>query len=343
MATAAGAHFNSAAHPGPSASTPKQPRPGYPLVAVLGPTASGKSALALHLAAVLSGEIVNCDSVQIYRGFDIGSGKVSIEERLRIPHHLLDALNSEQVITAGQYRRLAVKSLLEISGRGKVPVLAGGTGLYLRALLYGLFDGPARSEVLRARLRAIEARRRRGFLHRLLRRLDSETARRIHPHDRQKVIRAVEVCLLSGQPISKLHEQGRQALSGFQVFKIGLNPGRSELRERINRRVESMFASGLLEEARALAASDGASACLSSGPFTALGYRQACKFLRGEIGLKEAVCDAQTATRRYAKRQLTWFRREVGVMWLDGFGDDPEIQQRASSWLLRSLASAEPQ
>ena len=339
MVTAARDDTDSVAHSRSLAASQKPLRANYPLVAILGPTASGKSALALHLAVVLNGEVVNYDSVQIYRGFNIGSGKVSSEERLGIPHHLLDVLNSDQLMTAGQYRRLAIKALAEIRGKGKLPVLVGGTGLYLRALLQGLFEGPPRSDTLRARLRALELRRGRGFLHRMLRRLDPAAARRIHPCDLQKVMRAVEVYWLAGQPISKLHEQGRHALSGFQVFKVGLNPSRSELRERINRRVESMFASGLLQEARALLDGSGAPTQISSGPFTALGYRQACRVLRGEICFAEAVQDTQAATRRYAKRQLTWFRQETDVAWFDAFGDDPELQRHASHWLLRRLAA----
>jgi tRNA dimethylallyltransferase len=340
MVAAARPAFDFVAHYGTPTGATKQPCTSTPLVAIAGPTASGKSALALYLAGVLGGEIVNYDSVQVYRGLDIGSGKVSREERLRIPHHLLDVLSSDQSMTAGEYRRLARKTLAEIAGRGKVPVLAGGTGLYLRALLRGLFEGPARCDPLRAHLRGIEERRGRGFLHKLLRRLDSEAARRIHPHDVQKLLRALEVCLLSGQSISRLHQQGRDALAGFRIVKIGLNPDRDELRERINRRVESMFASGLIQEARAMLDGRGASTPTGSGPLSALGYRQACQFLRGEISLAEAVRDTQSATRRYSKRQLTWFRAEPDVNWFHGFGDDPDLQRRVSHWLIRTLANA---
>lgn len=314
---------------------------GYPLVAIAGPTASGKSALSLHVAKVLNGEIINCDSVQVYRGLDIGSGKVSLWERFQIPHHLLDVLNPGQVITAGHYRRLALEALGGIRDRGRLPILVGGTGLYLRALLQGLFEGPARSDPLRGRLREMAAHHRREFVHRLLRRLDPEAARRIHPHDGQKLIRAIEVCVLSGERISTLHSQGRDALSGFRIIKIGLRPDRLQLSARIDRRVESMFASGLVQEARALLARDDTWDETRSGPLGALGYRQACRVVRGESSLLEAVRDTQAATRRYAKRQLTWFRREPNVTWLDGFGDEPALQNRAVRWLQSAIAPGE--
>jgi tRNA dimethylallyltransferase len=340
MVTTAGTDVSLIANSGAAPAAAQQTSPDHPLVVIVGPTASGKSALAVQLAKALNGEIVNYDSVQIFRGFDIGSGKISLEDRLCVPHHLLDVLNGNQIMTAGQYRRLALKTLAEIRDRGNVPVLVGGTGLYLRALLYGLFEGPTRSDVLRARLATIEARRGRTFLHRLLRRLDPEAARRIHHQDAQKAIRAVEVCLLSGQPISKLHGQGIEPLTGFRIFKLGLNPNRSELRHRINRRVESMFASGLLEETRVLLQKSAFSGRPGSGPFAALGYRQALQFLRGEISLPEAVGDTQAATRRYAKRQLTWFRREPEVTWFNSFGTDPDLQGCALQWLTHELSNA---
>jgi tRNA dimethylallyltransferase len=343
MVVTAGLHAHSIAASRAASGAAQQTSPDHPLVAIVGPTASGKSALALHLARVLDGEVVNYDSVQLFRGFDIGSGKVSLEERLRVPHHLLDIVNSDEIMTAGRYRRLALTTLAEIRDRPKAPVLVGGTGLYLRALLRGLFQGPSRSDELRARLRVIEARHGRPFLHALLRRLDPEAARRIHFRDAQKVIRAVEVCLLSGEPISKLHQERRESLAGFRVFKVGLNPDRSELRERINRRVESMFASGLVEETRLLLEQRGFPRRADSGPWAALGYRQACQVLRGEISLAEAARDTQAATRRYAKRQLTWFRQEPEVTWFNAFGDDPDLQARASQWLLHAIANARTQ
>ena len=224
----------------------------YPLIAIVGPTAAGKSALALVLAERLNGEVVNYDSVQLYRGFDVGSGKLPPAERRGIAHHLLDCLEPADVFTAGDYRREALKVLADLRRRAKLPIFAGGTGLYLRALLLGLFEGPVRSEALRERLRAMVERRGREFLHRLLARLDPAAAARIQPRDTQKLIRAVEVCILARQPLSAMHARGRAGLEGYRVIKLGLDPPRAQLYDRINRRVESMFAAGLMEETQAL-------------------------------------------------------------------------------------------
>ncbi len=312
----------------------------YPLVVIVGPTASGKSALAIRFAECLDGEIVNYDSIQVYRGLDVGSGKVSEEERQRIPHHLLDILEPNQLMTAGRYRHIALEVLTGIRERGKLPILAGGTGLYLRALLEGLFEGPARSEDLRARLRAIRDRRGRIFLHRLLARWDPTAAQRIHPHDANKVIRALEVRFATGDPISTWHDRGRKALAGFHPFKLGLLPDRAELYRRIDRRVKAMFAAGLIEETRAALVRHGNLPSGCSDPLNALGYRQARAVLRGDVSLPEAICAAQAATRHYAKRQITWFRREPDVAWFAGFGDDPETQLQAFDWLFRKLPQA---
>ena len=302
----------------------------YPLLAVVGPTAAGKSALALRLAESLGGEVINYDSVQVYRGFDIGTGKLPAGERRGIPHHLIDCLDPADNFTAGDFRREALKVLQEIRERGKLPILAGGTGLYLRALLLGLFEGPPRSGELRARLRDLAERRGRGFVHLILQRLDPASAGRIEPQDLQKVIRAVEVCLLERQTLSRLQARGREPLRGFRCRKVGLNPARSDLCARINRRVEKMFASGLQEEVRGLLARPDASRMKALG---ALGYRQAAAALRGELTWQEALIATQAATRQYAKRQRTWFRREPEVAWFPGFGDEPGIQDQ----ILRSV------
>ena len=314
---------------------------GYPLLAIVGPTAAGKSALGLVMAEGTGGEIVNYDSVQlqVYRGFNIGSGKVPIEERRGIPHHLLDVVDPDQAFTAGDYRREAQRVLGAVRERGRLPILVGGTGLYLRSLLQGLFDGPPRSEALRARLRNMAARRGPCFLHRLLSRLDTASTLRIHPHDEQKLIRAIEVCLLARRPMSVMFSQGRAGLEGFRVFKLGLNPPRRELHERINRRVEEMYRRGLLEEVSvALAQPDGA----RLKPLEALGYAQACAALRRDLSVEEAIRQTQTATRQYAKRQMTWFRREEDVTWFMGFGDDPEVQRQGVDWFRRSSVPAYP-
>lgn len=306
---------------------------GYPLLAIVGPTAAGKSELALALAGRLNGEVVNYDSVQLYRGFDIGSGKVLAAERRGIPHHLLDCLEPEAVFTAGEYRRTALRVLEDLRRRAVLPVFAGGTGLYLRALLEGLFEGPVRSEVLRGRLTGMVKRRGREFLHRLLARLDAESAARIQPRDTQKLIRAVEVCVLARRPMSAMQANGRVRLEGYAVLKIGLNPPRTQLYERINRRVERMFQEGLVEETQALLGHPNAGRIK---PLGALGYRQACAVCQGAASRDEAVAATQAATRHYAKRQLTWFRREADITWWEGFGDDPQVQLR----ILETLGQA---
>jgi len=304
----------------------------YPLLVIVGPTAAGKSALALYLAECLGGEVVNYDSIQVYRGFDIGTGKLPMGERRGIPHHLIDCLDPTDDFTAGDFRREALKVLKEIRERAKLPILVGGTGLYLRALLLGLFEGPTRSGDLRARLRNLEDRRGRGFLHRLLQRLDPASAGRIDPQDLQKVIRAVEVCLLARQELSRLQARGREPLQGFHCLKVGLNPARADLCARINQRVEQMFASGLQEEVRGLLARPEAPRMKAWG---ALGYRQVAAALRGEVTWQEALIATQAATRQYAKRQMTWFRQEPEVAWFSAFGDEPELQGR----ILRSVST----
>ncbi len=290
------------------------------LPVVLGPTASGKSALAIALARALDGEIVNFDSVQVYRRFDIGAAKTPLEERQGVPHHLLDVFDPAERCSAGDFLRLGRKALAEISGRGKTPVLAGGTGFYLRALLEGLSAGPARDEALRERLEGVASR---GRLHRLLARLDPETAERVHPNDTPKLVRAVEVCILARGPLSRLQADKPEPLKGYRVVRLGLDPPREALYERINLRSRAMFEAGLLDEARGLL---DAGVPRGAWAFGSLGYRQALACLNGEISLEEAVEQTARATRNYAKRQLTWFRRqETETIWLGGFGDQPQV------------------
>jgi tRNA dimethylallyltransferase len=311
----------------------------YPLVAVMGPTASGKSALAVRLASALGGEIINFDSVQVYRGCDVGSGKLSLPEREGVPHHLIDIVDPGAIFTAGDFRRPGLSLVGAIRRRGKVPILVGGTGLYLRALLVGLFSGPPRSEELRNRMREISVRHGREFVHRMLVRKDPASAARIHPRDTQKLIRALEVCWLARRPFSDLLGQGREGLRGFRIFKVGLNPPRTELYRRIDARVEQMFAGGLVDEVRAVSArvkDPGAP------PLEALGYRQALALVQGCVSLDDAVRDTQTATRQYAKRQLTWFRREPDVRWFSGFGSDGDVEQQVFDWLEEAMPSRSP-
>jgi tRNA dimethylallyltransferase len=301
------------------------------VVVVLGPTASGKTALALAVARRFRGEIVNCDSVAMYREFEIGTAKPSPAERAEIPHHLLDCVDPLADLSAGEYARKARQVLGEITKRGRLPIVSGGTGLYLRALLEGLFPGPQRSEDLRNKLRRRAEMRGTEHLHRMLRRLDPLAARRIHAHDVPKVIRAIEVCLASRRPsrrtMTELWQQGREPLRGFRILRLGLNPGREALYARINQRAARMFDQGrldggLIAETEKLLAKYGDQA----RPLASLGYKQALQLLRGELDREAALAAAQQAHRNYAKRQITWFRREPDVHWLAGFGDDPAIQ-----------------
>jgi tRNA dimethylallyltransferase len=301
-----------------------------PLVAVIGPTASGKSALAVWLAEQLGGEVVACDSTQLYRGFDIGTAKPTLAERRGIPHHLIDVLGAEEAATAGGYRQMTLKVLDDLRGRARLPVFTVGTGLYLRALLEGLADVPQRSEELRERLRLSAQEHGSGHLHRILARLDAQAAKKISAADQQKLIRAIEVCLLAKMPLTELHRSGRAPLQGWRALKIGLAPAREALYERIHARTDAMLANGWLEEVRALLA---AGLPEDAKPFDFIGYRELRSVLQGRLTISEARAAIQQATRRYAKRQLTWFRREPGVHWLAGFGDQTNVQQDALAWL----------
>jgi tRNA dimethylallyltransferase len=301
------------------------------LVVVLGPTASGKTALSLALAERFQGEIVNCDSVAMYREFEIGTAKPSAAERARVPHHLLDFVDPAHYVTAGEYAREARKAIAEINGRGHLSVVVGGTGLYLRALFEGLFPGPKRSEELRKRLRERADARGSGYLHRILHRLDRAAAEKIHANDKPKLIRAIEICLASRQKMTELWQQkGRDPLRGFRILRLGLDPERNALYDRINQRAQRMFDSGLIEETQRLLHKYGASA----RPLASLGYKQVLQFLSGELTREQALQAAQQAHRNYAKRQLTWFRREPEVKWLNGFGDEPDVQRDAVARVL---------
>ncbi len=309
----------------------------HPLVAVVGPTGSGKSALALDLAEIFNGEIVNCDSLQVFRHFDLGTAKLPMEERRGIPHHLIDIVNPDALFTAGEYARLARQTIAAIAQRGRLPILAGGTGFYLRALLEGLFEGPERDQPLRDRLAAREQWRP-GALHRLLKRFDSAAALKIHPNDVPKVTRALEVCLLTRRPVSDLFRQGRDALRGYRTLKLGLLPGRDALYERLDQRCAQMFEGGLVEEIRHILSLGFAATCK---PFESHGYKQALQLIQGELGPRDALFYAQRNTRNYAKRQITWFRKEPGLVWLKGFGGAPETREMAVE-RVRSFLTPEP-
>jgi tRNA dimethylallyltransferase len=300
------------------------------LVAVVGPTASGKSTLGLWLAERLGGEVISCDSTQLYRGFDIGTAKPNEAERHVVPHHLLDVLSPAEEATAGGYRQMALPVLEDLRRRARLPIFTVGTGLYLRALLDGLADLPQRSEELRERLRASAAGRPPGHLHRVLRRLDRAAARKIAANDEQKLIRAIEICVLARKPLTEVHQTGRTPLHDWRALKLGLTPPREALYERIHARTEEMLARGWMDEVRSLLA---AGLPENVKPFDFIGYRELRSVVRGEIALETARTAIQQATRRYAKRQLTWFRKEAGVHWLGGFGDDPQVQNAALLYL----------
>jgi len=294
------------------------------LVVILGPTASGKTALSLHVAEQMQGEIISCDSVAVYRELEIGTAKPSREERQRVAHHLIDIAGPQELVTAGDYSRLARQAIADVAARGHLPIIVGGSGLYLRALLEGLFAGPPRSEELRGRLRERAEERGSDYLHKLLRRIDPAAAQTIHANDVPKVVRALEVSLSARAPMTDLWQQGRDALQGFRILRVGLNPRREALYQRINQRAEEMFSAGLLEETRMLIDRYGSAVW----PLNSLGYKQAMQHLRGELSLEQAIVAAQQGHRNYAKRQMTWFRREPEVHWITEFGSDSAVQKR---------------
>jgi tRNA dimethylallyltransferase len=304
-------------------------------ILLLGPTGSGKTALSLALGERFGSEIVSCDSVAVYRGMDLGTAKPTREERARLPHHLIDVADPDQPFTAGEYSRQARAALSDIAARGRLPIVTGGTGLYLRALTDGLFVGPERQTKLRARLEASHQRHAEDWLHRLLTRLDPASAKRIHANDTPKLIRAIEVCLAARSPLSIVlgnKNLARDPLTGFRLLRIGLNPPRKALYDRLNQRAASMFGAGLIEETRGLLAHYGPVKALDS-----LGYRQALAVLDGTLSEEAAIAAAQQGHRNYAKRQLTWFRREPAVHWIEGFGDEAQTLLSASELVQASL------
>ncbi|HEY6904410.1 MAG TPA: tRNA (adenosine(37)-N6)-dimethylallyltransferase MiaA [Candidatus Acidoferrales bacterium] len=292
------------------------------LLVILGPTASGKSALGIELARQHGGEILVCDSTQVYRHFDIGTAKIPLAEQRGVPHYLVDLVEPQEVFTAGEFRRRAQDVLEDVRQRGKFPILTAGTGLYLRALLEGLADAPTRSEELRDRLRAKVQARGPEHLHRLLNRLDREAATRIAPRDTQKIIRAMEIRILAGKAVGEIHRSGRSGLAGYTVTKIGLSPPRDRLYERIDARVNAMIAAGWADEVRRLVEM-GVPA--DAKPFQFIGYSDLRSQIANGRPPAEVVEKIQQATRRFAKRQITWFRKEPDVHWLAGFGDDTEV------------------
>ena len=310
--------------------------PERPLVVIVGPTASGKTDLALRVAETFAGEIVNCDALQLYRGFDIGTAKTPAVARRCIPHHLFDVLDPPKRFSAGDYARAAREVIAGISARGHLPLVVGGTGFYLRALLDGLPALPGRDELLRRRLGGREQRRP-GALHRLLTRLEPSAAARIHRNDLQKLIRALEIRLLTRAPLPP--PSTARSFEGFRLLQLGLAPERALLAEAIAVRTRQMFQAGLIEEVRALL-DQGLSG--DEKPFESLGYKQALAHLRGQLSLDQAIAATEIETRQYAKRQLTWFRgpskQDAGIVWFAGFGSDPSIADAGTEAVRKFLS-----
>jgi tRNA dimethylallyltransferase len=306
-----------------------------PLIVVVGATASGKSSLAIHLAETFDGEIVSCDSVAVYREMEIGTAKPSFEERARIPHHMIDVVSPDEACTAGDYSRGAREVLVGIRERGRLPIVAGGTGLYLRALIDGLFPAPPKQPELREDLRKQAAENGPEHLHQMLAKLDPAAAKTIHANDISKVIRAIEVSLAAQQPLTEQWQKGRDALTGYRILRIGLDPGRERLYERINQRAAAMFDRGLIEETERLVERYG----YECRPLTSLGYAEAVAVLRSECTREEAVARAQQGHRNYAKRQGTWFRRDKEIRWLSGAGGDAEVIEPATALVLKWIST----
>jgi tRNA dimethylallyltransferase len=310
-----------------------------PLIVLVGPTASGKTSLAIHLAQQFNGEIVSCDSVAVYREMEIGTAKPTHDERALIPHHMIDIAWPDEACTAGDYSRQAREALSGITQRGRLPIVAGGTGLYLRALIDGLFPAPPRKPGQRDRLRKLAKTRGPAYLHRLLTRLDPAAAAAIHPNDVPKTIRAIEVSLHEDGPLTHQWQKGRDALTGYRILRLGLNPPRPRLYERINHRAAAMFDRGLVEETERLIERYGP----DCRPLTSLGYAEAAAVLQNELTREQAVAQAQQGHRNYAKRQLTWFRREPDMLWLEGIGSDEDIIEKSLQLTAAHLRHVESQ
>jgi tRNA dimethylallyltransferase len=301
-----------------------------PILAILGPTATGKSALGIELASRHGGEIINCDSTAVYRGFDIGTDKVPVPQRRGIPHHVIDVVDPTDVYTAARYARDAVAAIEDIYARGRWPILVGGTGLYYRALIRGLFPGPGADAAMRARLEAIADRRGVEFLHRMLKRVDAESAARIQPRDRKRMIRALEVYFLTGTPLTDHFAATVSPLAGYQTISVALSPPMALIHERVARRVDAQFEQGLMDEIRGLLAHGVPE---SARPFGGLVYRQALEHLHGvrnEADTRELIT---RENRHYARRQLIWFRKEPNLVWLPTSGESPETLRAVEALL----------
>lgn len=306
----------------------------YPAIAVIGPTASGKTALGMALAKRFRGEIVTCDALQVYRHMDIGTAKPGPNEREAVPHHMLDLRDPCDDFSAGDHLRLGREALQAIKKRGYIPFVVGGTGFYLRALTEGLFEGPGRSEALRSRMRAIAARRGPESIHRALRRVDPGTTARLAPADAERNIRAYEIYMLTGQTMSWWQSRPKDRLLGYRWLKLGILWPRLQLYARIDQRVEDMFQHDFVAEVRALMAGFPR----NCHAFKAIGYRQIAGYLDGKWNLDQAIADTQRESRRYAKRQLTWFRADPEVRWLDATLGQKALLEQASNAVARFVA-----
>jgi tRNA dimethylallyltransferase len=309
-----------------------------PIIAVVGPTASGKSDLGIEIALRFDGEIINCDSVQVYRGLYVGTAKVPPEERRGVVHHLIDIVEPTEHFTAGAYAALAARTIEEIEARGRRPVLVGGTGFYLRALRAPLFESPPTDLELRRRLSEILNRRGPEYVHRLLARFDPDSAARISSKDWSRAIRALEVYFQTGEPMSRrLSHRPASPPFAARLRLMALDPPRQALYQRITERTERMVEQGWVDEVRELLAAGVPASAKALG---AHGYRRILQYLRGEISLEHAIALTQQDVRHYAKRQLTWFRREPHVSWFTGFGDDPSVRVQVVTHILSLLAKS---
>ena len=304
------------------------------LVAILGPTATGKSALGIVLARRFDGEVVSCDSTAVYRGFDIGTDKVPLAERGGIPHHMIDVADPTEEYSAARYAREAAAVIRDVTARGKLPILVGGTGLYYRALTRGFFPGPGRHPELRARLERMAARRGVERLHRLLARVDAASAARIQPRDLKRLIRALEVYFVTGKPLTSHFEETTPPLPDYEVTAFALAIPAAEIAERVARRVDAQFERGLLDEIRTLLASGVPH---TAHPFTGLVYRQALEYLEGVRGERETRDLIVRENRKYARRQLIWFRKEPNLRWIHAAGQREETVEEVA----RALAAME--
>ena len=304
------------------------------LIAIVGPTATGKSKLAIEVAKRFNGEVVSCDSTAVYKGFDIGTDKLSISERQGVRHHLIDVVDGSCSYSAAQYARDATAAIKNITKRDRLPIVAGGSGLYYRALTRGLFDGPGRDEKIRTRLVRIATKRGVEYLHRLVERVDPVSARRIQQRDEKRLIRALEVYYLTGRPLTEHFNSTRSPIESYDVITLGLYLSLEEISQRVRERVNEQFQRGIIDEIKSLL--DGGLS-KNSHPFGGLVYRQVLEYFDGtrdELATRELIAKEN---RRYARRQLIWFRKEPNLHWISVAGENPDALQQAVTVLQARL------